>query len=161
MIRTTGVEDLPDTIEEVPLFAAELVGGVLLVLLALGSALLLYLLLRRRRLAASAPSLSCALRPNGKGRWRSSFVRLGTQSLDCFAVFRLGLRPLRNWSRGEVEISTPGEPGGFIPGLSDPVVLELSSPATAEVFQLAIERSAYPALRSWTESGPPRPNSVV
>lgn len=161
MIRTAGVDDLPDTIEDVPLFAAELVGGVLLVLLAVGSALLLYLLLRRRRLAASAPSLSCALRQHGKGRWRSSFVRLGTQSLDCFAVFGLGLRPLRSWSRGEMEVSIPTEPSGFIPGLSDPVVVELSSPATAELFQLAIERSAYPALRSWTESGPPRPNSVV
>lgn len=161
MIRVTGVDDLPDTIEEVPLFAAELVGGVLLVLLAVGSALLLYLLLRRRRLAASAPSLSCTLRPLGKGRWRSSFLRLGTHTLDCFAVFGLGLRPVRSWSRGDVEISTPAEPGGFIPGLSDPVVLRLSTETTAEAFEIAIERGAYPALRSWSESGPPRPTSVV
>ena len=161
MIRTTGVDDLPDSIEEVPLFAAELVGGVLLVLLLIGCVLLLYLLLRRRRLAASAPSLSCALRLRGKGRWRSSFVRLGTRSLDCFAVFRLGVRPLRSWSRGEMEISTPTEPVTFIPGLSDAVVLEVSSPSTAAVFELAIERGAYPALRSWAESAPPRPNSVV
>lgn len=161
MIRFTGVDDLPDTMEEVPLFAIEVVGGVLLVLFAVGSALLLYLLLRRRRLAASAPSLSCAIRLLGKGRWRSSFLRLGTQSLDCFAVFRVGLRPVRSWSRGDVEVSTPAEPRGFTPGLADPVVLRLTTATTAEVFELAIERSAYPALRSWTESGPPRPNSVV
>ncbi len=58
-------------------------------------------------------------------------------------------------------LGSPIEPVTFIPGLSDPVVLEVSSPSTAEVFELAIERGAYPALRSWAESAPPRPNSVV
>ena len=37
----------------------------------------------------------------------------------------------------------------------------LDSYSLLDVVELAIERTAYPALRSWSESGPPRPNSIV
>ena len=155
------MDDLVDDVEQVPLYAAEAVGGALLVGLVLGAALLGYFLLRRRRIAASAPSLSCGLREEGRQRWRSVFVRLGLSSLDCFAVFGLGSGAMRSWSRGDVEVSSPTEVLGPVPGLRDPVVLRVRSPGAQDVVELAIERTAYPALRSWTESGPPRPNSIV
>lgn len=155
-----------DDLEQVPLIAAEVVGGALLVLLTLGAVLLSYLLVRRRRLAASAPCLSCGLREQGRGRWRSVLIRLDTHSLDCFTMLSLRLRARRSWTRGAVEISTPREASGLVPGLSDPVVVLLTlagaeEAAPDEFCELAIERTAYPALRSWTESGPPRANSVV
>lgn len=150
-----------DDVEQVPLYAAEAVGGALVVGLVLGAALLGYFLLRRRRISASAPSLSCGLREGSRLRWRSVFVRLGATTLDCFTVFGLGSSPLRSWSRGEVEVSAPAEVTGAVPGLSDPILLRIGAPGSDVVVELAIERTAYPALRSWTESGPPRPNSIV
>ncbi|MCA1782430.1 MAG: DUF2550 family protein [Dermatophilaceae bacterium] len=155
------MDDFIDDVEQVPLFAAEAVGGALVVGLVLGAALLGYFLLRRRRIAASAPCLSCGLREHGRLRWRSVFVRLGMSTLDCFTVFGLGTRPLRSWSRGEVEVSAPEEIAGVVPGLSDPILLHVRAPGSGDEVELAIERTAYPALRSWSESGPPRPNSVV
>jgi hypothetical protein len=155
------VDDLVDDVEQVPLYAAEAVGGALLVGLVLGAALLGYFLLRRLRIAASAPSLSCGLREAGRVRWRSAFVRLGHAELDCFAVFGIGLRPIRSWPRATMDIGPPREPGGGVPGLRDPVVVSVASAGGTPGSDLAIERSAYPALRSWAESGPPRPNSVV
>jgi hypothetical protein len=155
------VDDFVDDVEQVPLYAAEAVGGALVVGLVLGATLLGYFLLRRRRISAIAPSLSCGLREGGRLRWRSVFVRLGMSALDCFAVFGIGTRPLRSWSRGEVEVSAPVEVSGFVPGLTDPIVLRIRGPGSDDVVEIAIERTAYPALRSWTESGPPRPNSVV
>jgi hypothetical protein len=155
------MDDLLDDAEQVPLFAAEVVGGALVVGVVLGAAILGYFLLRRRRIAASAPSLSCGLRQQGRVRWRSVFVRLGTSALDCFTVFGLGARPLRSWRRDAIDMSAPIEVSGPVPGLADPVVLRIRMPGSEDVSELAIERSAYPALRSWSESGPPRPNSVV
>lgn len=155
------MDDLVDDVEQVPLYAAEAVGGALLVGLVLGAALLGYFLLRRRRISASAPSLSCGLREEGRQRWRSVFVRLGMSRLDCFAVFGVGSGAMHSWSRGEVEVSAPAEGAGPVPGLRDPVLLRVRSPGAQDVVELAIERTAYPALRSWTESGPPRPNPIV
>lgn len=155
------MDDLVEDVEQVPLYAAEAVGGALLLGLVLGAALIGYFLLRRRRIAASAPSLSCGLRDAGRGRWRSVFMRLGTSELDCFAVFGLGSTPLRSWRRGDVDVSAPEEVAGLVPGLRDPVLLRVCAPGSDDVAELAIERTAYPALRSWTESGPPRPNSIV
>ena len=155
------MDDIIDDVDQVPLYAAEALGGALVVGIVLGAALLGYFLLRRRRIAASAPSLSCGLRERGRLRWRSVFVRLGTSTLDCFTVFGIGSRPLRSWGRGEVEVSAPGEIASLVPGLRDPVLLTVRAPGSHDVVELAIERTAYPALRSWTESGPPRPNSVV
>ena len=155
------MNDVLDDLEQVPLLAVELVGGALLILVTVGAVVLLYMLLRRRRLQASAPSRTCGLRELGKNRWRSAFARMGTHELDCFSVTSFGLKPMRTWTRGEVEISTPTNASGFVPGIGDPVAVQLTAPGRSEVFELAIERSAYPALRSWTESGPPRPNSVV
>lgn len=149
-----------DDLEQVPLIAAEVVGGALLVAVVVGLVLLSYLLVRRRRLAASAPCLSCGLREKGKARWRSVFIRLDTHALDCFTMLSLRLRPRRSWARGDVEISTPVEATSAVPGLVDPVEVTLSLGGD-ESCELAIERTAYPALRSWAESGPPRPNSVV
>lgn len=150
-----------DDLEKVPLIAAEVVGGALLVVVTLGALLLGFMLLRRRRLSASAPSLTCGLREQGKSRWRSSFIRMGTHEMDCFSVTRLGLKPVHSWTRGDLEVSTPTDASGFVPGVADPVAVVLTVPGREGAHELAIERSAYPALRSWTESGPPRPNSVV
>lgn len=155
------MDDLVEDVEQVPLYAAEAVGGALVVGLVLGAALLGYFLVRRRRIAASAPSLSCGLREGSRVRWRSAFIRLGAGALDCFAVFGLGTRPLRSWSRRELEVSAPEEVSGFVPGLGDPVLLRIGTAGSEDVVELAIERTAYPALRSWSESGPPRPNSIV
>ena len=155
------MDDLVDDVEQVPLYAAEVVGGALLVGLVIGAALLGYFFLRRLRIAASAPSLSCGLRDSTRARWRSAFVRLGHTELDCFAVFGIGTRPIRTWPRDAVDIGSPREPEGGVPGLRDPIILSIGLPGRADGADLAIERSAYPALRSWTESGPPRPNSVV
>lgn len=157
----TGAPDLPDDLDEVPLFTAQAVGVALVIGLVIGGTLLGYFLVRRRSIAASAPSLSCGMRELGKQRWRSTFLRLGTHSLDCFSVLGFGKGPLRSWVRGDLEISTPQEATGFVPGLSDPVAIRVEVPGSHEVNEIAIERGAYPALRSWTESGPPRPNSVV
>lgn len=156
-----SVDEIVDDLEQVPRFAAEAVGGALLIGLVIGSVLIGYFLLRRRGLAASAPSLSCGLRELGKQRWRSAFIRMGTTSLDCYRVFGLGARPLQSWRRSDLEVSTPLEATGMVPGLRDPVAVQVTSSVSTQVFELAIERSAYPALRSWAESGPPRPNSVV
>jgi hypothetical protein len=155
------VDDLVDDVEQVPLYAVEVVGGALVLGAVLGAALLGYFLLRRLRIAASAPCLSCGLREGGRLRWRSVFLRLGSSALDCFAAFGLGSRPLRSWSRVEVEVSAPENVSGFVPGLADPIMLRIRGPGSDDVVEVAIERTAYPALRSWTESGPPRPNSVV
>lgn len=155
------MDDLVEDVEQVPLYAAEAVGGALLFGLVLGAALIGYFLLRRRRIAASAPCLSCGLRDAGRGRWRSVFMRLGASELDCFAVFGLGSTPLRTWSRRDVDVSVPEEIAGLVPGLRDPVLLWVASAGSDEIAEVAIERTAYPALRSWTESGPPRPNSIV
>jgi hypothetical protein len=156
------VDEIVDEVEQVPLFAAEVAGGALLVGLVLGAALLGYFFLRRLRIAASAPSLSCGLRENhGRARWRSAFVRLGHEELDCFAVFGIGLRPIRSWPRATVDVGSPRDAGGGVPGLREPVIVSVAAADGAQGVELAIERSAYPALRSWAESGPPRPNSVV
>lgn len=155
------MDDLVDDVEQVPLYAAEAVGGALLLGLVLGAALLGYFFVRRLRIAASAPSLSCGLRDRGKGRWRSTFIRLGHAELDCFAVFGIGLRPIRSWPRAALDIGPPRKAGGGVPGLRDPVVVSVAAAGRTEDAELAIERSAYPALRSWAESGPPQANSVV
>lgn len=155
------MDDVLDDVEQVPLYAIEAVGGALLVGLVLGVLLLGYLLLRRRRIAASAPCISCALRDAGRVRWRAVFLRLGQSELDCFGIFGIGTSSLRSWGRGEVDVSVPQPHTGAVPGLTDPVVVRIGGPRTDDVVEIAIERTAYPALRSWTESGPPRPNSVV
>lgn len=155
------MDDLVDDVEQVPLYAAEAVGGALLVGLVIGAALLGYFFLRRLRIAASAPSLSCALRDRGRGRWRSAFIRLGHEELDCFAVFGIGLKPIRRWPRAALDIGPPHPAGGGVPGLRDPIAVTVGGVGRTEGAELAIERSAYTAIRSWAESGPPRPNSVV
>lgn len=155
------MDDLVDDVEQVPLYAAEVVGGALLVGLVIGATLLGYFFLRRLRIAASAPSLSCGLRDRGRGRWRSAFIRLGHQELDCFAVFGIGLKPIRSWPRAALDIGPPGPASSGVPGLRDPIVVTVWRVGRTDGAELAIERSAYPALRSWAESGPPRPNSVV
>ena len=156
------MDDLAEDIEQVPLYAVEAVGGALLVGLVIGASLLGYFFVRRLRIAASAPSLSCGLRDGSRSRWRSAFVRLGHGELDCFSVFGVGMRPIRTWPRGSIEIGPPAEAGGGVPGLRDPVVVTVETNGLqTDRSDLAIERSAYPALRSWAESGPPRPNSIV
>ncbi|MDO5501798.1 MAG: DUF2550 family protein [Actinomycetia bacterium] len=161
MAWQSGVTDLPDEFNEVPLFTAQAVGVALVLGLLIGATLLGYFLMRRRSISASAPSLTCGFREAGKQRWRSAFIRLGTHTLDCFAVLGVGSRPLRSWDRAEVDLSIATDAQGLIPGISDPVWMTVRSPQADEVFEIAIERSAYPALRSWTESSPPRGNSVV
>lgn len=148
-------------IEDVPLIAAEVVGGALLVLVTVGALLLAYLLLRRTRIAANAPAVSCGLRERGRQRWRTSFVLLGTYELEAFSVLGLRMRPTRTWPRGLLEVSTPVDPVGPVPALSDAVIVTLTVLDSPAVHELAVERTAYPALRSWAESAPPRPNSVV
>ncbi|HHU09185.1 MAG TPA: DUF2550 family protein [Intrasporangiaceae bacterium] len=156
-----NAEGIVDDLEQVPRFAAEAVGGALLIGLVLGTLIIGYFLIRRRSLSASGPSLTCGYRELGKQRWRSTFIRMGVTTLDCYRVFGFGLRPLQSWRRGDLDMSTPVEATGMVPGITDPIAVRLRLPHSAEEFELAIERSAYPALRSWCESGPPRPNSVV
>lgn len=125
------------------------VGAVLLLVVGLIG----FLWLRRQFIGNQGPTMLCAIRTPTAKIWRLGLLRFGPSALEWFSFAGPSLRPARSWHRRGVEIGIPQPAEELIPGLTDPVRVDLRS--AGERVELAMARGSHTAVRSWVESSPP------
>lgn len=140
------------------LVSAEIVVGTLLVIILLGLAVTY---LRRRYIAKGHPLTLCGHRAGPSDRWRLGHLRFGDNALEWYSLGGVTVRPQYRWTRQSLLLETPvpliGE--GAIPVL--PSASVVSCREGDDAFELALQLTAYTALRSWQEAAPPGHNLNV
>ncbi|WP_018156586.1 DUF2550 family protein [Demetria terragena] len=129
----------------------EILGGLLLcVALALG-----ILVMRRRHIARSGPMVLMSV--NRDGSWHAGMASVGVTTISWFPLFGVRLRPTHEWQRGQLVLGAPTEPPHRPTGMGDPVLVAFEQGAQST--DIVVGRSAYTAVRSWSESAPPGLNA--
>lgn len=116
---------------------------------------------RRRYIAKGLQLTLCGTRPAGDDRWRVGLIRFGDNALEWYSLGGVSLRPKHRWPRQSLRLEAPVLLIGpdAIPVLPDAYRVEAR--VAGEQFELALQGSAYTALRSWQEAAPPGYNVNV
>lgn len=116
---------------------------------------------RRRYIAKGLQLTLCGTRPTGDERWRVGLIRFGDNALEWYSLGGVSLRPRHRWPRQALRLEAPVLLIGpdSIPVLPDAYRVEAS--VGSQEFELALQGSAYTALRSWQEAAPPGYNVNV
>ncbi|HEU5144845.1 MAG TPA: DUF2550 family protein [Dermatophilaceae bacterium] len=116
---------------------------------------------RRRYIARGLQLTICGTRPTGAVRWRMGLIRFGDNALEWYSLGGVSLRPRHLWPRQALHLEAPVLLVGrdAIPVLPDAYRVHAS--VRGETFELALQASAYTALRSWQEAAPPGYNVNV
>lgn len=116
---------------------------------------------RRRYIAKGLQLTLCGTRPTGDERWRVGLIRFGDNALEWYSLGGVSLRPKHRWPRQSLRLEAPVLLIGpdAIPVLPDAYRVEAR--VAGEQFELALQGSAYTALRSWQEAAPPGYNVNV
>lgn len=138
---------MPDLLISLEILAGIAIGVVITYVLAI--------VVRRRTISRGKILTLCGLRRSGVVPWRLGLVRFGNGKLEWFTLGGISWRPRYRWARRELELGSPSElPAGSAPDvLTDPV--GVSCRHGEMVFDLALQRPAYTALRAWLEAAPP------
>ena len=140
------------------LVSSEIVIGTLLVVAVLVHATTFA---RRRFIAKGLPLTLCGLRRSEADRWRLGLIRFGDNALEWYALGGVSVRPKHRWLRQRLLLDAPEPLRG---NDSIPLLPEASRvPCTDgdRDFELALQGTAYTALRSWQEAAPPGYNVNV
>ncbi|HET7399567.1 MAG TPA: DUF2550 domain-containing protein [Intrasporangium sp.] len=135
--------------------------------IAVGTVLVLVLVLlagtyvRRRLISGGLPLTLCGLRHRGGAHWRMGLLRFGDNALEWYTLGGFSLRPRHRWPRQALVLEAPvplgaGDTPGLLPGAS-----RVPAADRSRTFELALQGSAYTALRSWQEAAPPGYNVNV
>lgn len=140
------------------LVSTEIVVGTLL---AIVFVVLAVTYLRRRYISRGLPLTLCGLRGAGAPRWRVGLLRFGDNALEWYALGGVSLRPRHRWQRQALllEVPVPLSPDEQLSLLPDASRVPCLAGGTP--FDLALQRTAYTALRSWQEAAPPGYNVNV
>ena len=140
------------------LVSTEIVIGTLLVVAVV---VLATTYLRRRYIAKGLPLTLCGLRPSGSDRWRLGLIRFGDNALEWYTLGGVSVRPRHRWLRQRLLLDAPVPLRGSasLPLLPDASRVPCSDGDSE--FELALQATAYTALRSWQEAAPPGYNVNV
>lgn len=134
---------------------------IILILVLLSLLLLLVGLAARQRLASRAPG-RCRCAARIRGRWRAGVLRYRSDRLVWVPRSVLGLGTSRVVTRKDLrEVRrTTVRPADLPASLrtADPVRGILTRADGSEI-ELALARSAYNGLASWSEAAPPAPHA--
>ena len=116
---------------------------------------------RRRYIAKGLRLTLCGTRPTSGDRWRIGLIRFGDNALEWYSLGGVSLRPKHRWPRQALRLEAPVLLVGrdALPVLPDAYRVAASVGSTT--FELALQGSAYTALRSWQEAAPPGYNVNV
>lgn len=140
------------------LVSTEIVIGTLLLIVVVGLATTF---VRRRFIARGLPLTLCGLRDSPDRRWRVGLIRFGDNALEWHALGGVSLRPRHRWQRQRLLLQAPE------PLVGDDVIALLPGASRVRctegerTFELALQGTAYTALRSWQEAAPPGYNVNV
>ncbi|MDN5790495.1 MAG: DUF2550 domain-containing protein [Micrococcales bacterium] len=140
------------------LASVEIVVGTLL---AIAILMLALTYLRRRYISRGLTLTLSGYRPAPSDRWRVGLLRFSDNVLEWYTLGGVSPRPAHQWRRQTLLLETP------IRLAADDVLTVLPQasrvPCTHDGvdFELALQRSAYTALRSWQEAAPPGHNANV
>ena len=116
---------------------------------------------RRRSIARGLQLTICGTRPTAADRWRVGLIRFGDNALEWYSLGGVSLRPRHRWPRQALHLEAPVLLVGpdAIPVLPD--AYRVRATVRGETFELALQGSAYTAVRSWQEAAPPGYNVNV
>ena len=131
---------------------------VLLPLLFIGC-----ILVRRAIIARGAGISVCALRTEGSPRWRSGMVALSPTAMEWYPFMGVTTSPSHKWIRPTLEVGRAapidGDPPWLLAGLPALTFVPCEAEPVAGAsrqFAVIVQAESYKALRSWSESSPPR-----
>lgn len=135
--------------------------------IAIGTLLVLVLLVlgavwfRRRYIAKGLQLTLCGTRPSSDERWRVGLIRFGDNALEWYSLGGVSLRPRHRWQRQSLQLETPVLLVGADSIALLPDAYRVPASVNGRGFELALQGSAYTALRSWQEAAPPGYNVNV
>lgn len=134
------------------LLSLEVLLGVLALVVV---AFLVVTFVRRRTIGRGRALPLCGLRRQEGQRWRMGLARLGSSGYEWFTLLGVWPRPRYAWDRVDLELGERQvlERADRIDLIPDAVAVWCT--VAGERFQLAMPPTAYTALRSWAEAGPP------
>lgn len=140
------------------LVSTEIVIGTLLLVVFV---LLATRFVRRRYIAGGVPLTLCGHREGPRQQWRLGLVKFADEALEWYTLGGVSVRPKHRWQRQTLvlDAAQPLEAGDRISLL--PQANRVSCTDGEASFELALQRPAYTALRSWQEAAPPGYNVNV
>lgn len=143
------------------LVSVEIVIGTLLVVVLVVLVVLATRFVRRRYIAGGVPLTLCGQRDAPNLQWRLGLVRFGDDALEWYTLGGVSVRPKHRWQRQTLvlDAAEPLEAGDRISLL--PQANRVRCTDGEASFELALQRPAYTALRSWQEAAPPGYNVNV
>ncbi|MEO7130142.1 MAG: DUF2550 domain-containing protein [Dermatophilaceae bacterium] len=140
------------------LVSIEVVVGTVLTIVAV---VLAVTYLRRRYISRGLILTLCGYRSTEADRWRLGLLRFGNSALEWYTLGGVSPRPRHVWQRQALLLESPlplppDQTLNLLPEASRVLCTE-----AGKDFELALQRSAYMALRSWQEAAPPGYNVNV
>jgi hypothetical protein len=135
--------------------------------IAIGSLLVIVLLVlgstwfRRRYIARGLPLTLCGTRDSAGDAWRVGLIRFGDDALEWYSLGGVSLRPKHRWLRQSLRLEAPVLLIGADALSLLPNAYRVEARAAGRPFELALQGTAYTALRSWQEAAPPGYNVNV
>lgn len=140
------------------LVSVEVVVGTLLVIAVLMLALTY---LRRRYISRGLPLTLSGYRSTRSDRWRVGLLRFSDNVLEWYTLGGVSPRPVHQWRRRTLLLETPIRLAADETLTVLPQASRVPCTHDGADFELALQRSAYTALRSWQEAAPPGHNVNV
>jgi hypothetical protein len=135
--------------------------------IAIGTLLLIVLFIlastwfRRRYISGGLPLTLCGTRRSAGDRWRVGLIRFGDNALEWYSLGGVSLRPKHRWRRQTLRLEAPVLLIGPDSLSLLPDAYRVEATSGGQPFELALQASAYTALRSWQEAAPPGYNVNV
>ena len=140
------------------LVSSEIVIGTLLVVVLV---VLAATWSRRRYIARGLQLTICGTRSSGVDRWRIGLIRFADNALEWYSLGGVSLRPKHRWPRQALRLEAPTLLVGRDAIALLPDAYRVQAGVGSRTFELALQGSAYTALRSWQEAAPPGYNVNV